>query len=468
MIKVVVICLRKKYNEPMRFLLLIIVGLFIFPSDATAQKRKRKEQTQPMQPLPFTAPSDLHLERSKVFDRSFTGFALFDPEEQKMIYEYNSDKYFTPASNTKILTFYASLQLLGDSIPALKYKKQGDLMVVWGTGDPSFLNPHLTQNEKVYDFLKSRPEALLFCPANFKDARYGEGWMWSDYPYSYQPEKSSFPVYGNVAHFIQNDTTEGLVVAPAFLKDHLFHDPSLQETDYIGRAEFDNQFYYNNYAAGGANFDWHAPFRVTPTFVSQLLADTLHRSVHVLDEKIMPPADAGVLYSIKSDSVYQLMMQESDNFIAEQLLLLCSGQRYGNLNTEQVIDYVRDTLLSGLPDEPKWADGSGLSRYNLITPRSLVGVLDKIYQEVPRQRLLNIFPAGGVSGTIEKYYRNGKSPYVFAKTGTLRNNHCLSGYLLTSRGKLLIFSFMHNNYTISTNTIKREMERVLRQVYMEN
>ncbi len=452
---------------PMRFLAILIVTLLLLPSEATAQKRKRQRQ-QTMTSLPFTAASDLHLERSSIFSKSFTGFALYDPEEGKMIYEYNSDKYFTPASNTKILTFFTSLHLLGDSIPAIQYKKQGDLMIFWGTGDPSFLNPHLTQSNKVFDFLKNRPEALLFCPANFNDARYGEGWMWSDYPYSYQPEKSPFPVYGNAAHFVQNDTTEGMKVAPAFLENYLFHESSLQDDDYIGRAEFDNQFYYNNYAAGGGHFDWHAPFRATPEFLIKILSDTLHRPVHLLDEKMMPPPDAGILYSLKADSLYRLMMQESDNFIAEQLMLLCSGQKFGNMNTEQVINFSIDSLLSDLPDEPKWVDGSGLSRYNLITPRSLVGILDKIYKKIPRQRLLNIFPAGGVSGTIEKYYRNGGSPYIFAKTGTLRNNHCLSGYLLTSQGKLLIFSFMHNNFTTKTGTIKKEMERVLRQVYMEN
>ena len=449
----------------MRFFILFILSVvLVFPNEGFSQKRKKRDQ---VQPLPFTATPDLQLEKSNVFDKGFSGFALFDPEERRMLYEYNADKYFTPASNTKILTFFASIHLLGDSIPALMYKKQGDLMIFWGTGDPSFLNPHMAPNERVYKFLKSRKEALLFCPANFKDSRYGEGWMWSDYPYSYQPEKSPFPVYGNVAHFIQNDTTKGLEVSPAFLRDYLFHDPSLHEDDYIGRVEFDNQFSFNNYAAGGGHFDWQAPFRVTPDFLVKILADTLHRPVHVINEKMMPPTDAGILYSTKSDSLYRLMMQESDNFIAEQLLLLCSEWKFGNMNTKQTIDFVLENLLADLPDKPKWIDGSGLSRYNLITPRSLVGILDKIQQKIPRRRLLEIFPAGGVSGTIEKNYKNGDQPYVFAKTGTLRNNHCLSGYLMTRSGKMLVFSFMHNNFTISTSALKREMERVLKQVYLE-
>jgi D-alanyl-D-alanine carboxypeptidase/D-alanyl-D-alanine-endopeptidase (penicillin-binding protein 4) len=182
----------------------------------------------------------------------------------------------------------------------------------------------------------------------------------------------------------------------------------------------------------------------------------------------MPPSDAGVLFSIKSDSLYQLMMQQSDNFIAEQLLLICSELKFGNMKTEQIIDFVLKNQLGKLPDSPKWIDGSGLSRYNLITPRSLVRILDLIRQQMPKEKLLEIFPAGGISGTIEGNYKNGDRPYIFAKTGTLRNNHCLSGYLMTKSGKLLVFSFMHNNFTIKTSAIKKEMERVLKRIYEEN
>jgi D-alanyl-D-alanine carboxypeptidase/D-alanyl-D-alanine-endopeptidase (penicillin-binding protein 4) len=96
-----------------------------------------------------------------------------------------------------------------------------------------------------------------------------------------------------------------------------------------------------------------------------------------------------------------------------------------------------------------------------------VVILEKIYQLVPRERLFNIFPAGGLSGTIKSSYRNGDSPYVFAKTGSLRNNHCLSGYLVTKQGKLLIFSFMHNNFTSGSSALRKEMEKILKGIYEE-
>ncbi|MFQ5447204.1 MAG: D-alanyl-D-alanine carboxypeptidase/D-alanyl-D-alanine-endopeptidase [Saprospiraceae bacterium] len=445
-----------------KLIILSILMVAIATDSVFAQRHKKKRGRSAAKTE--VRPLDLHLEQSAVFNKSFTGFALYDPVKNQMLYEYNAGKYFTPASNTKLFTFYTSLRILGDSIPALQYSRQGDLLVFWGTGDPSFLHPGLVQSPGLFDFLKNSDAELLFCPANFKDKRYGAGWMWSDYPYYYQAEKSPFPVYGNAAHFQRDSSSRGIEVVPSFLKKNLHPGPVFDPEDIVGRMEFDNSYTYDSSSVKGDEFELHVPFRYSPAFLAEVLSDTLGRAVHVLTADMLPPSNAHTLYSLPADSLYWLMLQQSDNFIAEQLLLLCSWEKFGVMNTEQIIDYSTKYLLNDLPDEPQWVDGSGLSRYNLFTPRDIVRLLEKIYQIVPRERLFSLFPAGGVSGTIEEDYTNGTQPYVFAKTGTLRNNHCLSGYLLTKSGKVFIFSFMHNNFTNGTTPIKREMEKVLKKV----
>ena len=159
-------------------------------------------------------------------------------------------------------------------------------------------------------------------------------------------------------------------------------------------------------------------------------------------------------------------MQESDNFIAEQLLLLCANALFDTLEVSKTIKYAKDSLLSDLPDQANWVDGSGLSRYNMFTPRSIVYLLTDLYKKIPQERLFHIFPAGGKSGTISTRYNGVTKPYIYAKSGTLRNKHCLSGYLIAKSGKVLIFSFMHNNYPNGSADHKVEMDKVLKAIYL--
>ena len=157
-------------------------------------------------------------------------------------------------------------------------------------------------------------------------------------------------------------------------------------------------------------------------------------------------------------------MVDSDNFIAEQLLLQCAAVVSDTLKTEIAIRYATKNLLNDLPDKVQWVDGSGLSRFNLFTPRSIVKLWDKIYSTVPRERLFKLLAVGGKSGTIKNWYK-AEPPYIYAKTGTLSNNHCLSGFLITKSGKTLIFSMMSNNFVSSSIELRREMEKILKMVY---
>lgn len=76
-----------------------------------------------------------------------------------------------------------------------------------------------------------------------------------------------------------------------------------------------------------------------------------------------------------------------------------------------------------------------------------------------------MMPAGGKSGTLRNAYPKTDSPFVFAKTGTLGGVHNQSGYVVTKKGKLLLYSFMNNNFVQSTAEVRKEMVRIMSYIH---
>lgn len=440
---------------------LLFIVLCLLHTEALAQKKKAPRVKK------YNSVENM-ISDPKVFAQSFSGFALFDPQTGEMVASRNADKYFTPASNTKILTLLTALNILGDSLPVLRYLDMGDTLVFWGAGNPAFLHPDLPPDTAVLAFLRTRPESLFFTDFNFKDNHFGPGWSWADYTDYYQPERSPMPIYGNVARFRSMGTDSGFMAHPAFFKDSLFYGPQLEEerSAAIQRIERGNRFEYNAAALRRAGYETDVPFDYSPELLARLLSDTLRRTVGLIDAGLLPAGAVRTLYMPAHDTLYKRLMQNSDNFIAEQLLLMCSEQLFNQQNSKKAIDFARERFLRDVPDRLEWWDGSGLSRYNFFTPRTVVHILHQLYKQQPQERLFGIFPAGGVSGTIRGWYAGSEGkPYVFAKTGTLRYVHCLSGFVKTQKGKVLIFSFMHNNFSTGPNPVREEMQRVLKLIY---
>ncbi len=441
----------------------LVAVFFLLPQDALAQRKKRRPAVRRNKPL-----AEL-LHDSPVFDKGLTGFVLFDPATGNTLQERNSDKYFTPASNTKIFTLFTALQILGDSLPVWRYVDIGDTIVFWGAGNPAFLHADLPTSAGLLEWFSTRPEALCFTDFNFRDDHFGPGWSWADYTEAYQPERAPMPIYGNVVQFRFLGADSGFVAAPPFFRDSLVYNPQLEEENraVIQRVERSNRFEYNSAALRRAGFRETVPFDYSPALFVRLLADTLKRSVGLFDAAMLPAGPVNTVYVPATDSLLMRLMHQSDNLVAEQLMLMCSEVLFSTQNVRKVIDYMKEYHLRGIPDRLEWWDGSGLSRYNFFTPRSVVYVLHQLYKKVPEDRLFNLFPAGGVSGTIRDWYgpAKGRQPYVFAKTGTLRYVHCLSGYIKAKSGKTLIFSFMHNNFTGSADVYKAQMQAVLRKIY---
>jgi D-alanyl-D-alanine carboxypeptidase/D-alanyl-D-alanine-endopeptidase (penicillin-binding protein 4) len=388
-----------------------------------------------------------------------TGFMLYDLKEKKPVYEFQSDHYFTPASNTKIFTFYTGLVVLGDSIPGLKYVERGDSLIFKGTGDPSFLYSKAFDSRKVFDFLKSNSKQLYLSEDNFFTDKLGPGWAWSDYQFRYSSERSAFPIYGNFLSAEYNG--QSLKINPALFTYQVSIADSTKDSEIV-RDLGSNKISFHP----GKNYKkpqkWETPFQTSLSITAELLTDTLKKKVNVIQSVAWD--SVRTLYSIPVDSVYKVIMQPSDNFAAEQMLLMCAGVLSDSLKPEIAIEYMKKKYLNDLPDKPLWVDGSGLSRYNLFTPRSIVRLWEKIYEIVPQERLFSIIAIGGKAGTIKNAFKNEQA-YIYGKSGTLSNNHNLSGFLVTKKGRILIFSFMNNNHPASSSAIRDEMEKILKSIY---
>ncbi len=399
---------------------------------------------------------------SPIFTKGFTGFQLYDPENKTVLHEQAADKYFTPASNTKIFTYYAASQILGDTLPALKYVIRGDSLIFWGTGDPSLLHPHITDNQKIIDFLNQQTAQLFYCPDNFMEERYGAGWMWDDYPYYFQVEMAALPIYGNFIRVQAPPKSRNFTITPDYFSKQIKGVPTINgQTARFYRQREENIIEYNEKSSGSSSLDRELPFLYSDNLLLQLLQDSIKQNIQLITGIGSPPVESQTIYGGPTDSIMQRMMLISDNFLAEQLILLCASEVFDTLNIRKGIGFIKDSILNDSPDELLWYDGSGLTRYNQFTPRSLVHVLEKIYTEIPSNKWQSVFPSGGQTGTIKNYFGNQPHPYVYAKTGTIRNVRCLSGYVLTKSGKTLIFSFMNNAIPGSSRPWTEEMEKVL-------
>ncbi len=403
---------------------------------------------------------------SAVFSKAFTGFTLFDPGSRKTLVDVNGNRYFTPASCAKILTLATCLELLKDSVPSMQYYYADSILVFKGVGDPTFLHPKFQYWRKSYDFLADTTQPIQLYFQYFLEPRFGPGWAWDDYTESYQPEKSPFPIYGNTLRILGQPSGR-YEIEPTFFRT-IVEYPHYDEYGIIprdiGRRETDNMVGMKRLPREGEEI-W-IPFR--PPYWEGMLADTLHRrEIDPAHYHLEFPADLqwSTYYSTPTDTVLRRMMYQSDNFIAEQMLLVCANLKFKLLKQDTMIQWMLHNSFMDLPQPPKWVDGSGLSRYNLMTPQSLTQVLSTLWQEQPHERLLSLFPAGGVSGTIADWYAGKENkPYVFAKTGSMGGVNCLSGYLVCKSGKVLIFSFMHNNYVGSNRPWKAEMQTILEHI----
>jgi len=397
-----------------------------------------------------------NLINSAALKTAHLGISIYNLQKDKFLYNHNAEKYFVPASNTKIPTCYMAMKYLGDSLPGLKVTELDDKLVVEGAGDPTLLDPEF-KYQPVFDFLKKNRKPIFANVDSLNTEMWGSGWSWSDFADDYMAERSALPIYSNVVWFNKKNNGQ-----PEFFPKQKIFVKVEGSGDFLKNVTRDLRT--NSYTAvfdTKGQSEIRVPFITNSTMSWNLLADTLGKAIEFA-EPINGEFKNHTIFSQPTDSVLKIMMHRSDNFFAEQMLLMASNALLNKMTNQEVIDTILKTDFKNIPQLPVWVDGSGLSRYNLFSPQDFVFILKKMKQDFGMSRIEAIFPTGG-SGTISSYYLNEKG-HIFVKTGTLSGVVALSGFLYTRKKQLLLFSILVNNHRTSASEVRRSIEKFLKTI----
>ena len=467
----------RRFNSVIIFLFLI---LFAFPNFSSAQYRKLKRKINRIV-------SDENLKDG------FAGILIYDLSRNRTVYSYNSEKLFTPASNQKILTTAAALYFLPKNYEFSTYVRitgpvvdsvlYGDI-VIKGTGDPLFTTDDLFA---LVDSVKrvgiKLVKGKLIGDVGWCDSLYfGSGWMWDDAYYGFMPYLS--PLILNKARLkIEVKPTKPNRLASVNFLDSLSDFPlanyvlTIKEDSsnfdvYRNYLKHKNSFYSDGFISASAKPDTSTLNIINPdlyflrTFrkicknnnIKITGATELRRNVPYVSELF------GISHSL--DSVIVETNKESENINAEMLLRALAAEYYGEPATAQNGIKMIDSLISLSGNTPRnfiLVDGSGLSRYNLISPKLIVDVFKFLRKKSPQKfnALINSFPVAGLDGTLQKRMTNGKAfKNVQAKTGTMTAVSALSGIVKNRRGRKFLFSMMMQNYSAKTSSIRKLQDKI--------
>ena len=369
------------------------------------------------------------------------GVLIVNPRTGDTLYSRNAGKLFMPASNMKIITSAVALTLLG---PDYTYKTtfladgpvhdsllDGNLLVI-GRGDPTISDNMRGLATTVMDTLADSVRAhgirqvtgsLARVGNAFPDSIHGYGWEWDDLGEYYG---------AGVDELIFN---EGM--APTTLRPP---PDTVRDSLYSGPAKDPATGYLN-------------------AFNDALVRKQITVEAGVLDSILPTPIKMDTLFtfvSLPMRNILPALMKPSQNQIAEILLKTIGLERGGVGTADSARKIVSEQLLlwGVQPDGFVIRDGSGLSRHDLVSPETLVRVLDRIQQDTAFAVFYNAMPIAGVDGTLKDRMKGTPAEgNVHAKTGSLDQARSLSGYVTTADGERLIFSILANNWTTSSSQV---------------
>ena len=429
-------------------------------------------------------------------DRGVWGVDIRSIETGEHLYEINAGKLMMPASNMKILTLAATADALGwdyrftTTLETRGAVSDGVLhgdLIVRSNGDPTINSRERRAEAVLSEWTRALQAAGIFSidgrivgdDQAFDDEGIGAGWAWDYLQYGYAAPVGALEF---------NEDLAALTVSPgpsagatAMVALSAGSGLELLNRATTGAAESENTIDYRRHldravleVTGsipvGAQSDTRTVAVINPTvFFAQSLKDGLvARGIAVAGEAVdfddiageMPGGELRVLATTPSPPlsvIATVLMKASQNLYAETLLKALGAARNGLGTAEGGRVAVRSALDAwGIPrDAYVLYDGSGLSRYNYVTPSTLVAVLEHMYKD-PRHHdaFVATLPIAGKDGTIGSRLRRTRAEgNAVAKTGSIANVRSLSGFVKTRDGEMVVFSILANDFVIPAATI---------------
>lgn len=391
----------------------------------------------------------------------------------ELIFQYNPDKLFVPASNVKVLTSVTALSILK---PDYRFKtvfySGGDVtqgvihggLYIKGYGDPTLSTQHLETIAEEFKSLgvKEIKGGITVDDSYFDNIRYGKGWKekWKGDVFS--PPISALTLNYNTFYIKVYPSKPGRIPIVAL-------EPKGTNVNVINKAITTNKGGRLTavWLEGGKTIKLDGSIsRRTPSYTLEITTrnPTLYAGSafkRILDDAGIRvegyvtvgvvPDWAGVLYTHFSAPLYLIIAEfnkNSVNIIGENIIKTLGATIIGEpgtwkKGTEVVSNFLHEI---GIKDSFEIFDGSGLSLLNRVSPNAITDVLEYAYNnQVISLKFLNSLSIGGVDGTLKKRFRRSAvEGRVMAKTGHLSNVNALSGYLFTKSGDVLVFSILAN------------------------
>ncbi|MFI4919256.1 MAG: D-alanyl-D-alanine carboxypeptidase/D-alanyl-D-alanine-endopeptidase [Legionellales bacterium] len=406
------------------------------------------------------------------------GIVVADLTSGETLYSRNAGRLFIPASNMKLFSEAAALMALG---PDYRFKNQlstsaghiqqgvlnGNLYIHL-SGDPSFSRNELRSllaSLKAWNVTAIQGKVLIDSSLAAVPV-YPPGWLTADFSYSYGAPIAPLMVDSNRLIVTVNPGAKADDAAVVEVDDDggsiLINNQAKTKANAKGcgvglSLDKDNKLTVSGCVGVG---QWavqqRMPIKNPLVYAQGIIKSELAKANIQFNGPVQlgkAPAGSLLLATEYSKPISQLMadtLKPSDNLYADSLYLHAAANIKGapvNWNDAQPV--VKDFLQKQTGIDLKSAvftDGSGLSRYNMVTPEQTISLLKFLYQRFPLSyEYISALPISGRDGTLQKRFRTpSQQGFVRAKTGTMTGMNSLSGYLYTANGHTLAFAMFIN------------------------